>query len=185
MITQIGIISGQILDFLDSNDGVIIFGQLHSDLKQSRDWVLMSLGWLLNEGHVRIIEDPLTAAYRNNDREQAYASTPSMSDLIVKNDVVGTYSKRIKNMPEQIAIVANRILVLLDGCGNLLNLRSIESQLNERRELVLMALGWLIREGYVQGILSTYEMFIFRLRKKIATSKMNYTSDEEKVLTPA
>ena len=171
MITKIGIVSGQILELLYQNNGVLVFSQVHSNLKQSRDFILMSLGWLLHKGYIHILENPSTAACQDDDRNKAYTSEAGMSDLVIRNNMVRTYSKRIKNMPDHIAAVADKILTLLDGCGNLLSLQSIESNLNEHRDIVLMGLGWLIREGYALGIIGPQEIFIFRLPKKIANSK--------------
>lgn len=176
MITKIGIVSGQILEFLDQNNGVLIFDQIHSMLKQPRDLVLMSLGSLLHEDCVYILENPSTAAYQNDDRNKAYSCEADMSDLLVRKNMVGTSSKRVKNMHDHISGVAEKILVILDGCGGLLSLRDIESNLNEHRDIVLMGLGWLIRNEYVRGVEGPHEIFISRLSKKTTDLKKKSTS---------
>ena len=51
MITQIGITAGAIWDFLDKN-GTVELPRLVSDLEHPQDLILMSLGWLIKEGHV-------------------------------------------------------------------------------------------------------------------------------------
>ena len=53
MITDIGIVAGNILELLENRNGVLVFGEIHVDLKQPRDLVLMSLGWLIREGCVK------------------------------------------------------------------------------------------------------------------------------------
>ncbi|MBU4346476.1 MAG: winged helix-turn-helix domain-containing protein [Candidatus Omnitrophica bacterium] len=51
MITQIGIIAGDIWHFLDEHTEVML-SELVKDIDKPRDNVLMSLGWLAREGHV-------------------------------------------------------------------------------------------------------------------------------------
>ncbi|MBD3427251.1 MAG: hypothetical protein GF409_08545 [Candidatus Omnitrophica bacterium] len=52
MITQIGLVAGDIWDYLDNHNGEARMGDLTSDLKKDRDLVLMSIGWLAREGHI-------------------------------------------------------------------------------------------------------------------------------------
>lgn len=56
MITEIGIVAGEIWHHLDSH-GEVLFSQLAEGLDRSRDLVLMSLGWLAREGHVIVRQD--------------------------------------------------------------------------------------------------------------------------------
>jgi hypothetical protein len=51
MITEIGIVAGEIWHFLDSH-GAVSIAVLAKGIDQHRDNVLMSLGWLAREGHV-------------------------------------------------------------------------------------------------------------------------------------
>ncbi|MBI3332769.1 MAG: winged helix-turn-helix domain-containing protein [Candidatus Omnitrophica bacterium] len=51
MITEIGIVAGEIWHYLDSH-GEVSFSQLVSGIGQPRDLALMSVGWLAREGHV-------------------------------------------------------------------------------------------------------------------------------------
>lgn len=51
MITQIGIVAGDIWHFLDQH-GEVSLAELVKGIDKSRDNVLMSLGWLAREGHV-------------------------------------------------------------------------------------------------------------------------------------
>ena len=53
MITEIGIIAGEILDFLDKY-GPTDLEKLSKGIEKSKELVLMSLGWLAREGHVLV-----------------------------------------------------------------------------------------------------------------------------------
>jgi len=53
MITEIGIVAGEIWHFLDSH-GQVDFDQLVGGIERPRDLALMSLGWLAREGHVLV-----------------------------------------------------------------------------------------------------------------------------------
>ena len=51
MITEIGIVAGEIWHFLDQH-GEVMLAALVRGIDKPRDNVLMSLGWLAREGHV-------------------------------------------------------------------------------------------------------------------------------------
>jgi hypothetical protein len=51
MITEIGIVAGDIWHYLDQH-GEVKFSELVRGIDKPRDLVLMSLGWLGREGHV-------------------------------------------------------------------------------------------------------------------------------------
>ena len=51
MITEIGIVAGEIWHFLDHH-GEASISALVKGIERPRDDVLMSLGWLAREGHV-------------------------------------------------------------------------------------------------------------------------------------
>jgi len=51
MITEIGIVAGDIWHYLDDHGEVTLF-ELVKGIDKPRDNVLMSLGWLAREGHV-------------------------------------------------------------------------------------------------------------------------------------
>ncbi|UCG35500.1 MAG: winged helix-turn-helix domain-containing protein [Candidatus Omnitrophota bacterium] len=53
MITEIGIVAGEIWEFLDKNGEVSLF-ELIEGIEKPRELVLMSLGWLSREGHVLV-----------------------------------------------------------------------------------------------------------------------------------
>jgi len=56
MITEIGIIAGEIWQYLDTH-GEAPLAQLVQGIDKPRDLTLMSLGWLAREGHVLVRVD--------------------------------------------------------------------------------------------------------------------------------
>ncbi|GEM_PF-4766274 len=54
MVTVIGICAGQILDFLESHEGKASIGVLFEKINSHYVIILMALGWLAREGHVRV-----------------------------------------------------------------------------------------------------------------------------------
>jgi hypothetical protein len=58
MITEIGIVAGEIWHYLDEH-GVATLDQLAKSLKRPKELILMSLGWLAREGHI-LLESPET-----------------------------------------------------------------------------------------------------------------------------
>jgi len=55
MITEIGIVAGEIWHFLEQR-GEVGLGELTKGIDRPRDNVLMSLGWLAREGHVVLVQ---------------------------------------------------------------------------------------------------------------------------------
>ncbi len=51
MITEIGIVAGEIWHYLDAH-GEVSLSEMARSIDKSKDIVLMSLGWLAREGHV-------------------------------------------------------------------------------------------------------------------------------------
>lgn len=56
MITEIGIVAGEIWHHLDKH-GEVLFSELVAGIGQPRDLTLMSVGWLAREGHVLVREE--------------------------------------------------------------------------------------------------------------------------------
>lgn len=56
MITEIGIVAGEIWHHLDKH-GEVFFSKMQEGIGQPRDLALMSVGWLAREGHVIVKED--------------------------------------------------------------------------------------------------------------------------------
>lgn len=57
MITAIGITAGDIWHYLDQHQGSVVLSQLSKDIDQSKDLLLMSLGWLAREGHIILSQE--------------------------------------------------------------------------------------------------------------------------------
>jgi predicted transcriptional regulator len=53
-------------------------------------------------------------------------------------------------MRTQISIIAGNILTLLEDTDHLLSLEEVKTKIDVSHELILMSVGWLVREGYVQ-----------------------------------
>jgi hypothetical protein len=54
MITEIGIVAGEIWHYLDSH-GEASLSQMLRSIDKPRDLILMSVGWLAREGHVLLV----------------------------------------------------------------------------------------------------------------------------------
>ena len=52
MITEIGIVAGELWHFLDEHHGAAHLSDIATGIGRPRDLVLMSVGWLAREGHV-------------------------------------------------------------------------------------------------------------------------------------
>lgn len=67
MITEIGIVAGDIWHFLDQH-GEVTLQELVSGIDKPRDNMLMSLGWLAREGHVIVqqVESDYKISLRKN-----------------------------------------------------------------------------------------------------------------------
>ncbi|MCM8781148.1 MAG: winged helix-turn-helix domain-containing protein, partial [Candidatus Omnitrophica bacterium] len=67
MITEIGIVAGDIWHFLDQHKEVTL-SELVRGIDKPRDNILMSLGWLAREGHVILqhTEDDYVISLRKN-----------------------------------------------------------------------------------------------------------------------
>lgn len=55
MITEIGIVAGDIWHYLDQH-GETVLSALITGIDKPRDLILMSLGWLAREGHVVVCQ---------------------------------------------------------------------------------------------------------------------------------
>lgn len=52
MITKIGIVAGEVWEYLEKNDRKAGFDDILRDLDAERDMLLLSIGWLARESHV-------------------------------------------------------------------------------------------------------------------------------------
>ncbi|MGD0337066.1 MAG: winged helix-turn-helix domain-containing protein [Candidatus Omnitrophota bacterium] len=69
MITEIGIVAGEIWHYLDQH-GEVNLAALVKGIERSRDNVLMSLGWLAREGHV-LLQQTTPNEYKISLRKNA------------------------------------------------------------------------------------------------------------------
>jgi 1,4-dihydroxy-2-naphthoyl-CoA synthase len=54
MITEIGIVAGEIWHYLDAH-GEVLLSDMDRQIDKPREIILMSLGWLAREGHVVLV----------------------------------------------------------------------------------------------------------------------------------
>lgn len=69
MITEIGIVAGEIWHYLDEHGGGGTFAQLKQGVDRPQDTLLMSLGWLAREGYV-VLEQLPQSDYKITLRKQ-------------------------------------------------------------------------------------------------------------------
>lgn len=55
MMTRIGVVAGEIWEYLEKHDNKAQLDTLIRDLDKDRDLVLMSIGWLSREGHITLV----------------------------------------------------------------------------------------------------------------------------------
>ena len=71
MITQIGITSGDILNLIDQKQRPVSLAEVRSHLNNEEGLTDMSIGWLVREGHVHLVnngeEKYLQLVERNNN----------------------------------------------------------------------------------------------------------------------
>lgn len=69
MITEIGIVAGEIWHFLDDHENVTL-DELVKGINKPHELVLMSLGWLAREGHVSVMweDDQYRINFRSKKR---------------------------------------------------------------------------------------------------------------------
>lgn len=58
MITQIGIVAGEIWHYLENNNKTDSMENILQTIDQPREVVFMSIGWLAREGHFTVEGDP-------------------------------------------------------------------------------------------------------------------------------
>jgi hypothetical protein len=54
MVTRIGIVSGEIITFLEEVNRPLVVGELEFFLEEPHELILMSLGWLARQGIIHI-----------------------------------------------------------------------------------------------------------------------------------
>ena len=56
MVTQIGIASGEILNLVDEKKRPVSISEIESLLENEKELTYMSIGWLVREGHVHLVD---------------------------------------------------------------------------------------------------------------------------------
>jgi hypothetical protein len=56
MITQIGIVSGEILNLIDEKKRPVSISEIESHFEDEKELTYMSIGWLVREGHVHLVD---------------------------------------------------------------------------------------------------------------------------------
>lgn len=72
-------------------------------------------------------------------------------------------------MITEIGIVSGQILMLLEGTQRRLLLQDIAPLLEKPDSIILMSIGWLIREGMIKGEMCNHYFFISLNKNKEAT----------------
>ena len=57
MITEIGIASGEILTLIEKKQRPVSFSEIESLLESEKELAYMSIGWLVREGHVTMVDN--------------------------------------------------------------------------------------------------------------------------------
>ena len=52
MITEIGIVAGEILQYLENNNDFVGMPLVEQEIGRSKECILMSIGWLAREGYI-------------------------------------------------------------------------------------------------------------------------------------
>ena len=72
---EIGIVCGQILEFLEKKQGFANFNEIKSVLGVSDHLILMALGWLCHKEYIQVAEDSSAYGCCGNDLKQCLRST--------------------------------------------------------------------------------------------------------------
>ena len=164
MITKIGLIEGEILTLLDKEKGPMKFSSLRSSLKETDYQIWMALGSLLCERYINAIE---TCATFDCQIRNAGKSCERESMQFIEsgeNCLAQTMNKESAAMARHIPCVTAEVLYLLKNFQGILSFETIVDSLDEPKEDILMAIGWLIRKGNVQSK-GAKEIFITQLPK--------------------
>ncbi len=82
MITEIGIVAGEIWQFLEKKEKVML-EELFKKIDKSKELVLMSLGWLAREGHVILEKKKDTYDVRLRKKKKGVVLVVVMGALVV------------------------------------------------------------------------------------------------------
>jgi len=82
MITEIGIVAGEIWQFLEKKERVML-EELFKKIDKSKELILMSLGWLAREGHVILEKKEDTYDVRLRKKKKGIVLVVVMGALVV------------------------------------------------------------------------------------------------------
>ena len=68
MITEIGIVAGDIWHYLEHHHGTATLDEIAANTGKSRELIAMGLGWLAREGHITLGNE--STQYRANLNQQ-------------------------------------------------------------------------------------------------------------------
>lgn len=116
MITEIGIVAGEIWQFLEKEQKVLL-EELFEKIDRPKELILMSLGWLAREGHVILKKEKDTYSMRLRKRKKGVILIIVMGALVVMSLLalisirvvlqrVGGPSQKIRSLRAQFALQA-------------------------------------------------------------------------------
>ena len=82
MITEIGIVAGEIWRFLEEKEKVVL-EELFKKIDKPKELILMSLGWLAREGHVILEKEENTYNVRLRKKKKGIVLITVMGALVV------------------------------------------------------------------------------------------------------
>lgn len=173
MITKIGLIAGEILTLLEKGQGPMNFNYFRSSLKETDYLVWMSLGCLLCERYINAIEKLSTVRCKVKNIGKIGDRSSLLFYENHENHLAKAMDKESAIMARHVLCVAAEIMSILEGFQGTLSFETIVNSLNEPKEDVLMAFGWLIRKAYVRSF-GSKEIFVSRSPKE--TTDLNIES---------
>lgn len=119
MITEIGIVAGEIWQFLEKKERVML-EELFKKIDKSKELILMSLGWLAREGHVILERRKNTYDVRLRRKKKGIVLVVVIGALVVicllalivielATQRAGLSSQRVKKLKAQFALQAGII----------------------------------------------------------------------------
>lgn len=158
---QIGIICGQILELLERREGFVNFNQIKEETKAPDYLILMCLGWLCHKKYIHIAEDLINnfceADFKCHSRNTMVFGPTHQQELIGMLKVMSEHTERLMRQ------AIGRVLNLLNESDGLITLKTIERDFDASVEIILMAVGYLAREGHVRVLEEQDDILIFRL----------------------
>ena len=162
MILDIGENAGKIQKLLQDKGGFLNFQDIKRELKAPDCLILMSLGWLTHKGHVRVAQDTCACNRTHNDFCEHLRTT-----LIFAQDrgqdLKGMLKAEVVDTTRLFRRAIGRVLNTLNDSDGLVTLKEIERDFDAPAEIILMAVGYLAKEGHVKVDAGEEEVFIFRL----------------------